>query len=354
MRIAIAFATLLAASSSAHAYTYIKSGTFSGWPGTSTNLWYDPSIANNAGYLSALGDSLHAWDDGPQNFNVIGRELTVAYQFSNGRSEIAMIPHKADIGDVPGRTFWTFDSNGVLQEADILLAADWGFTTSNQKSDVKNYGGTKRSLRGVMIHELGHFFGLGHETDTYNIMGDDSTHVHANGSVVTWYGGEDATRGLIALYGSNGLQDVAVSHWHLCGSFGQYSSHCRNGMTDAAGNALTAYNDGANEPLFYVTRGQSYYPMATLENMGSSTETVTVRFVLSTNDTISTGDTTIATVSKTLTQDVVNESTGTRVTIPSTIAPGDYWLGAIVDADGAVPEWNESNNAGYLAKVRVQ
>jgi hypothetical protein len=357
MRLAILLTAILATSaSSSEAYTLLTSGSMNWkWPGTSVNLYMDASITNgSSSWKQAIYDSVAAWNVGPHKMNILAREFTGTYGRDNGRNEIAVIPHKADIGNRPGVTFWTFDTQGNITEADVLLAADWGFTTSGYRTDLRNYSGTKRSLRGVTIHELGHFLGLAHERDVYNIMGDDSSHAHANGASVTFYAGEDATQGLIDLYGANGLQDVSVAHWNRCGYFGEYSAHCRNGITDATTNSeLTAYTDNG-DLLFVLQRGKSYYPMATLENNGTSTQTVTVRFQLSPNDIIGSSDVNLTSVTKTLTPDVVNESTGTRITIPATLAPGDYWLGVFVDPDNALSEFDESNNRGYLAKVRIQ
>jgi hypothetical protein len=360
MRLAILFTAILATSAtSSHAYTLLTGSSLNGpttwkWPGTSVNLWLDASLTNaSASTKQAIYDSVSAWNTGPHKMNILAREFTGAREWCNGRNEISLIAHKADIGNRPGVTFWNYDIWGNLTESDVLLAADWGFTTSSYRTDLKNYSGTKRSLRGVTIHELGHFLGLQHETDTYNIMGDDSTHAHANGASVTYYAGEDATRGLVELYGANGVQDVAVAHWNHCGDSGGYSSHCRNGILEVGtGTALQPYSDDG-DLLFQLQRGKSYYVKVTQENNGSTAQTVTLRLQLSPNDIIGSADTILTTLTnRLLTPDVVNESY-IKITIPSTFTVGDYWLGAFVDPENTVSEFDESNNRGYLAKVQI-
>jgi hypothetical protein len=43
------------------------------------------------------------------------------------------------------------------------------------------------------------------------------------------------------------------------------------------------------------------------------------------------------------------ENTITKFTIPTALAGGDYYVGAIVDTANKVAESNESNNTGYDA-----
>jgi hypothetical protein len=81
--------------------------------------------------------------------------------------------------------------------------------------------------------------------------------------------------------------------------------------------------------------------------------TVAVGYYLSTNDTISTVDTFLASSSHTLSRDSVLTTTRTLV-VPSTLTSGaTYWLGAIIDYTGAFAEGYENNNATYTA-IRVR
>src|ERR1041384_2015873 len=157
MRIILLFAVLAATATPSQAYTHVYKGTTAWkWAGTSVNLYLDTSLANgNTATRESIYDAVAAWNVGPAKMKILARDFSGTILSWNNRNEIAMIPHKADIGDRPGVTFWNFDDAGRAVEADIYLAADWGFTNSNYRTDLKNYTGTKRSLRGVTIHELG-------------------------------------------------------------------------------------------------------------------------------------------------------------------------------------------------------
>ena len=71
----------------------------------------------------------------------------------------------------------------------------------------------------------------------------------------------------------------------------------------------------------------------------------TVRFVLSTDDTITSLDKTIATVTRKSLLGNSFQRWTEQVAIPTGTTPGRYYVGVIVDPDNAIAEVNEQNNA---------
>ena len=74
--------------------------------------------------------------------------------------------------------------------------------------------------------------GLAHSKSSYQIMGNDVTHIHANGNTTRAYFGEDAGDGAVFLYGEeeHDVEDVSLSHWKYGGYSGEYSTHVRTQM----------------------------------------------------------------------------------------------------------------------------
>ena len=85
---------------------------------------------------------------------------------------------------------------------------------------------------------------------------------------------------------------------------------------------------------------------ATVANLGSSaTPASTVNFYLSTDAIITAADTLVGSVATSALAAGTQQLVGTNVTIPSTIATGTYFIGAIVDPANLIDEGNEANNA---------
>jgi hypothetical protein len=142
-------------------------------------------------------------------------------------------------------------------------------------------------------------------------------------------------------------------HWRRTGASGEYSTHDRTRILSASGIEL-ARVAGTAERTYYVNKGQTVLLETSSENMGrTSPLTLAVGYYLSTNDTISTVDTFLASSSHTLSRDTVLTTTRSLV-VPSTLVSGaTYWLGAIIDYTGVVAEGYENNNATYTA-IRVR
>jgi hypothetical protein len=84
----------------------------------------------------------------------------------------------------------------------------------------------------------------------------------------------------------------------------------------------------------------------TVRNQGNGPSgTFTNRVYLSTNSIISTGDVLVRSISNfSLNPGAGVTWTAVSFTIPTTLAPGSYYVGVIVDATNVVPESNEGNN----------
>ena len=204
------------------------------------------------------------------------------------------------------------------------------------------------------MHEFGHAGGLGHTANTYSIMGSDWTHIHANGTTATAYLGEDASQGVVVLYGlwTAGPEDLGVTHWRWIGSSGGYSTHARTRILSSAGVELAKVCASCAEPVYRVSKGQVVQLELNYENLGKNSQTRNVGYYVSTNDTISTTDTFLGSTSMTLSRDTVLTFRRT-LTVPTTLTSGvNYWLGAIIDYNGALGELYENNNATYVG-IRV-
>jgi subtilase family serine protease len=95
-----------------------------------------------------------------------------------------------------------------------------------------------------------------------------------------------------------------------------------------------------------VRRGSSFTVTDTTNNSGTATAGgSTTRYRLSTDATI-TGSDVLLTGSRSVPSLATGVSSGgsIAVTVPSTVAPGTYYLGACADDPGAVTESNETNN----------
>jgi hypothetical protein len=253
--------------------------------------------------------------------------------------------------------YWIFGVDAKMTETDVIFDADVDYTPDmTDKSQLWEYGGDFRPFQATAIHELGHGLGLGHEDDTFNVMGEDWTHIHVNGAKARPYAGEDAGNGAVKLYGlrSPKVEDLSVTHWRFDSpdDDGEYSEHRRTRMFDAADDVLPS-SAVSEERRYTVSPGQTVRPEFTYENNGASRhKTATVGFYLSTNSTISRSDRKLGST----TLDLGRNTVATRkrsVEIPDDVSPGDYFLGAIIDDEREIAEKTGLNNATYL-RIRVQ
>jgi hypothetical protein len=104
-----------------------------------------------------------------------------------------------------------------------------------------------------------------------------------------------------------------------------------------------------------VRRGSSFSMTSTTKNSGdraTSTSTTTGLY-LSTDATVTAGDVLVGTVSVARLGAGASLKTNRTVTVPRTLRPGTYYLGAIADYTKRQSELNESNNSATGITIRV-
>ncbi|MDX1736363.1 MAG: hypothetical protein R3228_18440, partial [Halioglobus sp.] len=95
---------------------------------------------------------------------------------------------------------------------------------------------------------------------------------------------------------------------------------------------------------------QAFTTWATVQNIGSIAEPGTLRYFLSPDAQIDTGDTELGTDATPVIEGAGAEALGQSVTAPAT--PGTYWVGACVD--GVAGETNLSNQCSWAIEITVQ
>lgn len=139
-----------------------------------------------------------------------------------------------------------------------------------------------------------------------------------------------------------------------------------NGETDTANNCsigspLTV--TGAGQPDLLIASisaaaqasiGGSLQVAATVRNRGSGrAASAKLKVVLSSNATISTADQVIGSCDLIALDPEASDGCAGDVTVPTTVTPGTYYVGAIVDPDQTVAESNETNNTAIAANSTV-
>ncbi|MGI9012642.1 MAG: CARDB domain-containing protein, partial [Phycisphaerales bacterium] len=267
----------------------------------------------------------------------------------NGQSEVWASSNSAYDPAICIRQYSWWYNNRIV-EADVIFFSGVNWSAGMNRTSLTTYGGSLRPFRTTCMHEIGHAAGLNHENDEYNIMGQDWDHIHLNGNTARCYLGEDASDGLIGIYGrasGGSFEDVSVSAFEYSGASGEYSTHGWCDMTNSSNGALSWFwNDGMK--TYRVNRGQTVRVEFTYENNGETTQnSVPVGYYISGNSTISTGDTLIATRSINLGRADVSTNFYT-VTIPSNLTRNQYyWLGVIVDRTNVIAETDGNNNYAY-------
>lgn len=318
-------------------------------------------------WRDSLDYSIRQHNKNPSNFYYEVASDTDGVALNNGQSETWGSTDQSILQNAPAIAYsyydcyWLFGLVHNIKEGDVIFdytstaANPFEWTTSKTKSAHLSYAGTGRLLPTTAIHEFGHAAGLAHVNTEYNVMGSDYNHVHTNGNTVNAYIGEDTGDGMSFLYGNwaAGPNDTAVVHWRHLGASGEYSTHQRTRMY-TSGGVLLPFTTVGGEPRYQVKKGQSVKVEFTYENNGKGTlNDVLVRYYISTNSTISTTDTQIASMTFTTFSRADVSNTLKTVTIPSTLTVNtNYWLGAIINPLSTIAENDRSNNATYIS-IRV-
>lgn len=225
-------------------------------------------------------------------------------------------------------------SDGNIKEADVFASNELVLGPLSHTSNT-------RGLRDVLMHEFGHVLGAGHENRGGSTM---CTVSPTCGKVGTFaLGGAQSNTADSILpddvhfaarwHGQSGAgnPDLFASAHTLGPSFGQSSP-----STTVQGCPGAPFTFG----ITHGNRGKADAPL------------VAARVVASTNSTISVSDATIS-------SGVLGANRGgwfnnlITVAVPN-LAPGDYFLGLIVDADNDLTEGDESNNGvSFHLKMRI-
>ncbi|MBC7881457.1 MAG: matrixin family metalloprotease [Anaerolineae bacterium] len=321
--------------------------------------WSNPNVTVIAGeesfppgnYRDALSSTINKINGNPSNLRYsLGYDApNPAIGDSTNQIWFEDSNEPNDLDGAPAITYLYYTCPGSrIVEADVIFDIQQPYTTSTITTNLYGYGGSNRPFQTTLTHELGHAFGLDHTNTIYNVMGTDYTHIHTDDNNSYAYLGEDATNGAVAIYGisSNRPQDLSVSHWKYQGTSGAYSTHQRTQIFNSSGNLLTSTTLNG-EPVYSVSANQPVQVEFTYENNGADAQNTTVGLYLSPDIGITTGDLQIANINRTLNR---NQPDTLRdlITIPSTLAPGYYYLGTIVDPGNSLAETDETNNSTYI------
>ncbi len=329
--------------------------------GNSTTLYLDPTIqASLPDHYTALQNAAAKLNANPSNmrFSLVN-DNDYSSVTNNGESEVSFSTNATDLCGSLACTH-NISSGGEIIESDVYFDANHDWAVTDLKADSKAYDSSEgRPILNTALHEFGHTLGMKHEGEVFQVMGNAWNVVNTNGSVTESVISEDTSNGLIAHYGQrqNVNEDLSLYHWQwVSTSAGGYSQHGRTPIQSSTGGALAAapsFDPTLDEPAYYVSAGQTLRVHQTAENRGTS-QTVTIKWFLSSNSTITTADTLLATSS--ITKGRNGPFTWYRtLTLPANLSSGArYWIGAIIDSEDVLAEQNEINNAVYIAEVVVQ
>jgi len=332
------------------------------WSGNSKTLRASSTSFPSGTWRNGLQDGVNKFNLNPSKFRYSLTTDSGGVGRNNGQSEAwgdsgSIMQGAPAIAYSYKTCYWLFGNNVYMNEVDVIFeyGSPWQWTTSSNKANLIRYGGSLRPLQTTAGHEFGHGLKLNHVNYEYNIMGIDFEHLHVNGSIARSYMGEDAADGSVFLYGarSGSWEDVGVVHWRYSGASGAYSNHTKTKVKTSSGGNLPTVNIGG-ETGYRVNRGQTIRLELTYENNGKSQQNgVQTGYFISTNNYISTWDRRIGGASWNLGRGNVF-TTEVTLTIPSNLTPNtNYWIGAVVDENGAINEAVEWNNATYVP-IRVQ
>lgn len=282
------------------------------------------SFPAGGSFHDAILEEIQDWNDlDGQKFHFVTRDQywTSSTEHGNRKSEMIFTPDLDS--NIYGRTMVQYDcyrSWGAVvdlwgyYEADILMNSNKSWHT-DQTELRESKKGDRLNFHFVMAHELGHALGLQHSDNTMALMN-------------TYYPGggvghsndikphADDQQGVRRLYGNgNTVRAVLASNSRNIGDRQRY-------------NIVT--NPSSSSSVATLFRGNEYEIEYTMENAGTYSENIGVKFYISTNNYISSFDTYVGESGWSL---MGSHTAKKRFTVPSSIAPGTYYIGYVLTPD---------------------
>ncbi len=318
------------------------------------------SFPAGSSYSNAFEVALDRWYDNPSN-GFFKKSLNYGETFVNTKNLTNEIWFSSNVNTPTSVIRNKCKANKqYIAAADVIFPSNAGYIlhSGNKKKQINAYDKNldNVSFQGTTTHELGHVFGLDHESRWYNIMGNSQRFFQTNSKFANAYVGEDASHGAVALYGvlnESQWHDISVTHFKYSSAFDP-----ENGQTPYALHKFTSIylpshdspmsNNLNYEQTYNLAAGKSYKVEFTYENSGIKKLTdIDVAFYLSKDDNITTSDQLIKTGKIDLARDKP-ATLKTGVFIHPAQSEGKYWLGVIIDYKNKISELREDNNATYL------
>ncbi len=302
----------------------------------------------------AVVDEMYQWNNirGMEDILDFGSDVySGSLGLNDGSNRISLVTQEYLGTGVIGRTFTVFDDNcgaftgdQYIVEADVVTVNTLNYSEPTSKYPVAMGTNFDITGRGILLHELGHAFGLA-------LSGQSGTDHHSvNFSVMRaaqpspLAGGADDVIHVVPM-----PIDAHFGRFlYPYGSATERQLFTSTGRLDG-GSILAATPDW--QPTYAACRGDVVRPSAstyfywTVANTGHYQETFNTRLYISTSaDGFGLTGTQIAKWSGTTVNAENQVTTPFTVTVPCGTAPGTYRLYVKADSDGAVAETWENDN----------
>lgn len=325
---------LTVAVSSAHAYSYRTcSGNKIKWNSGWTNMYISTtSFPAGSVWDSRLQNAMWHWNNVKgAGFNFyVGRDTDGTHNSSNGRNEVYFTGLAGGTLAVTLKRYhcyWFFGWRYGIDETDIGFNSSLSWTPWTLNP---NNLGSPYNLEGIALHELGHALGLNHENRWMATLNSYYPTSGPLGYYQEWDPHADDRQGVRFLYPDGTTEtDIAGSVFRRTGS----------GSSGLVTSPITA------------TRGSYVTIQWTFGNQSTSTRSFNTGFYLSTNSYISIYDRLLGTNYGAWGSPGYTGTFSRTLYIPTSVTPGTYYLGYLVDNNFAIAEAVESNN--YVAIPRL-